>query len=152
MYKYETKSETSKDENKLLQLYSPGFNEDEEISLENKSLKDKVKEYENDNLHNDSNEGDKFIISIKSPAKLPTPTLPLFKPIDLSLFGVDFDVFAYAEKVGREHLMSHIFKSIMIYKDCISLLKTSYIDSFIEELRKGYTYEKGAFYHNVSIL
>lgn len=151
MYKYETKSENSKEENKLLQLYSPGFNEDEEISLENKSLKETVKEYEDDTLHDNPNEGDKFIISIKSPNKIPAMTLPLFKPIDLHSFGVEFDVFTYAEKIGREHLMSHIFKSIMIYKDCISLLKTSFIDSFIEELRKGYTQEKGAYYHNVSL-
>lgn len=73
------------------------------------------------------------------------------KLIEISEFGVNFDVFSYADKVGRVNLLRQVFLSSFNHKDLISMLKTSYLDDYIEELREGYTSEKGAFYHNVSI-
>lgn len=149
MYKYETRSQNSKEENRLLQLYSPDFDEEFEVKLnQSNSLKEVDKEYEEDNQI--SEEGNQFVIKIKEPIKS-SPTQTLVKPIQLSSFGVNFDVFSYAETVGRVNLMSSVFKSVMSYKDCYSLLKTSYVDNYVEGLRKGYTSEKGAFYHNVSL-
>jgi len=73
------------------------------------------------------------------------------KLIDISEFGVTFDVFSYADKVGRVNLLRQVFLSAFNYKDIISMFKTSYLDDYIEELRIGYTSEEGAFYHNVRI-
>ena len=145
MYKYDTKSQHSRDDNKFFQLYSQDFDEDEHKISNSSILKEDEREYDDESQL--SQESNQFVIEIKPPTS-GYSTKSLFTPIDLSTFGVNFDVFQYAEKVGRENLMSNVFKSVMSYKDCNNLLKSTYIDNFIEELRKGYTTEKDAFYHN----
>jgi hypothetical protein len=145
MYKYDTKSQNSKDDNKFFQLYCQDFDEDENKISNSSILKEDEREYDDESQL--SQERSQFVIQIKPPS-VTTSTLSLFKPIDISSFGVNFDVFEYAQRVGRENLMSNIFKSVLSYKECSNLLKSSYVDNFIEELRKGYTSEKDAFYHN----
>ena len=71
------------------------------------------------------------------------------KPLEISTFGVNFDVFSYSEKVGRRSLLNHIFYACISYNNCKSLLNIDFIDNFLEELRIGYTSEPSAFYHNV---
>ena len=64
------------------------------------------------------------------------------KLIDISEFGVNFDVFSYADKVGRVNMLRQVILSSFNYKDIISMLKTSYLDDYIEDLREGYTSER----------
>lgn len=73
----------------------------------------------------------------------------LIKPIDIKQFGVNFDVFSYASEVGRIFLLKQVSIAAFSYKEVYTILKTSYFDNYIEELRAGYTKEPFAYYHNV---
>lgn len=72
------------------------------------------------------------------------------KLVRLEDFGTEFDVFTYAEDIGRENLMYSICLSIFNYSGIFDLVKSSCFAAFVEELRKGYTLNKDAVYHNVS--
>ncbi len=74
-----------------------------------------------------------------------------FKFIDIKSFGVDFDVFAYSEHVGRNNMLRQIVLSAFTYRNMVHMLKSTYLEDYIEDLRLGYTLEQGSFYHNVSI-
>lgn len=73
----------------------------------------------------------------------------LIKPLDIKDFGVNFDVFSYAEEVGRIYLIKQVSIAAFNYREVYGLLKTSYFENYFEEIRKGYTQEEFAFYHNV---
>ncbi len=74
------------------------------------------------------------------------------KLINIKSFGVFFDVFSYADQFGRKNLLRQVMISSLQHKNILNLLKTSYLDDYIEDLRLGYTSEEGAFYHNVRII
>lgn len=77
---------------------------------------------------------------------------PNFTLINIEEFGVEFDVFSYAEKVGRLNMLKQVSISAFAYKGLMQLLKTEYLENYLEEIRQGYTSEEHAYYHNVSIL
>lgn len=146
MFKFEENSDTSKEQNMLFQLYSPDFEENtvQKLNSSEISIKD-------EDLERHDHEIENFKIEINSPIlsnTIDNNNMPL---IPLEKFGVYFDVFEYAENFSRENMLIQVFNSAMAYKDIYSLLKTSCVPSFIEELRIGYTSEVGAFYHNVSL-
>lgn len=74
----------------------------------------------------------------------------LIKPLDYNKFGVYFDVFGYADEVGRIFLLKQVTLAAFSYKEVYSFLKSSYLENYVEELRMGYTCESNAYYHNVS--
>jgi len=71
-------------------------------------------------------------------------------PLDPKRFGVRFDVFSYADEVGRIFMLKQVFQAAFSYKNIYNMLKTTYAENYIEELRIGYTKEPSAYYHNVS--
>ena len=71
------------------------------------------------------------------------------KLIDIRTFGVDFDVFAYSEQIGRFNMLRQVVLSAFSYRNIVHMLKSLYLEDYIEDLREGYNIEKGAFYHNV---
>lgn len=74
----------------------------------------------------------------------------LIKPLDYTKFGVYFDVFAYAEEIGRIFLLKQVTLAALSYKEVYSFLKSGNLENYIEELRLGYTSESNSYYHNVS--
>lgn len=72
--------------------------------------------------------------------------------IDIEQFGVNFDVFSYAEAHGRRSMYMNISNSALTYREVNKLLKTSYLHDHLEKLWEGYTTQPDAFYHNVTFL
>ena len=68
--------------------------------------------------------------------------------LSYKLFGVEFDVFKYSEEVGRINLLKNITIASFSYKNCNNRLNLTCFNNFIEEIKNGYTSEKGAIYHN----
>jgi hypothetical protein len=126
MYQYE--ASTSKDHLNFFMLYSTNIEEQQLFSRK-----------END-------EDDEMGVIKKSTKKFDKEQ----KFVDIKSFGVDFDVFAYSELVGRNNMLRLIVLSAFTYRNMIHLLKSTYLEDYIEDLRLGYTLEQGAFYHNVS--
>lgn len=128
MYNYDIQDDSFEDDsNKFFQLFSPNFDNE----MARPDLDDKVYP-ESPNL---------------KPRNRSTMMVTI-KLIPLDSFGPNFDVFSYAEQIGRENMMKQIVLSILGYKDMINLLKSNHLSNFVEELRIGYTSEKFAFYHN----
>lgn len=127
MYQYE--ESTSKDHLNFFMLYSTNI-EEQQLS----SRKD-----------NEDNE--EMGVIKKSTKKFDKSEL---KFIETKSFGVDFDVFAYSDLVGRSNMLRQVVLSAFTYRNMIHMLKSSYLEDYIEDLRLGYTLEQGAFYHNVS--
>jgi hypothetical protein len=167
MYKYEEFSEGSVEESKLFQLYSPDFDEDvKKTSIGEDIVEDTKEDLIDDDDIEDNIQDDKskhqstisnkpsallFKININKPPMKTTSFINSFiSPLKYESFGTDFDVFDYAEKVGRENVLKQIFKAAMTYKDVYTLLKSSHIENYLEELRIGYSSQPGAYYHNVS--
>jgi len=75
---------------------------------------------------------------------------PNFTLINIEEFGVEFDVFSYADKVGWLNMLKQVSLSAFAYKGLMKLLKIEYLENYIEEIRLGYTSEEHAYYHNVS--
>jgi hypothetical protein len=71
------------------------------------------------------------------------------KLIDLNTIGLEFDIFTYCEKVGRKVALRQVALSCFSYKGINSMLKESYFDNYIEEVRAGYS-SQFSYYHNVS--
>jgi len=72
------------------------------------------------------------------------------KPLNCKDFGVNFDVFSYADEVGRVFMLWQISLASFAYNDIYTMLNISYLENYIEELRLGYTSQPSAYYHNVS--
>lgn len=72
--------------------------------------------------------------------------------VKLEEIGTEFDVFSFADEVGRENMMYSICFSVFNYNGIFDLVKSTCFAGYIEELRKGYTLNKDAVYHNVSII
>lgn len=142
MFKFEENSDTSKEQNMLFQLYSPDFEENTVQKMNNSEL----------SINDDDLEEEKenFNIVINCPKTIKEEKVLPYIPLDS--FGVNFDVFEYAEKASREKMLYQVFNSCLSYKDISSLLKEDCIAPFIEELRLGYISEPGAYYHNVIYL
>lgn len=138
MYLYE--ESTDSEQSKLLKLYSPDF--DKEREKEKLSTKNIIT---NDQQQCQS---DNKISNFSSSQKL---TGKLIKPLDYNEFGVNFDVFKYSDDVGRIFLVKQVALAAFAYKDVYSLMKTSYIDNYLEEVRLGYTKETNSYYHNVRL-
>lgn len=157
MYKYEETTETSAEESKLFQFYSPDYEDQNTIKRdiieENEALETDLYELEKENNQSSKtiNSNMRLCINIKPPTKTSSFINTSIAPLKPEEFGPEFDVFDYAEKVGRENLLRQVFRASITYKDTFNLLKSSKIDNYIEELRKGYTSEKDAFYHNVCV-
>lgn len=155
MYKYENLSENSVEE-KFFQFFSPDYEEPIK-TIQDITEEDEALETDLNALEKESNEGNespqtnfKFNINIKPPTKLPRSITSFITPLKAEEFGPEFDVFDYAEKIGRENLLHQVFKVSINFKDVFNLLKSTKVDDYIEELRRGYISEKDAFYHNVS--
>lgn len=71
--------------------------------------------------------------------------------IGLKEFGVNFDVFSYSDKVGRNSMFANVAVIAFTYRDVNKLLKTTYLNDFLNKLWEGYTSESEAFYHNVTL-
>ena len=144
MYKYEEFKSNSDEEAKLLQLYSPDYEDvrEEEDDLVNDNLNSQNKT--NNNLMNSS-----FKINISSPFTNNKNTNSLVENIKYTEFGTHFDVFQIGDKYGREQLLNQVVRAAFSYKEVISYVKSTYLDDYVEELRKGYTEQPNAFYHNV---
>lgn len=133
MFKFEENEETTKEQNMLYQLYSTDF-EDNAFNQYDES---------ENNLTNN-------ITTIKMSGPSRQSSSQQFQALKLNQLGVYFDVFDYALKNGRENLLRQVFYVSFSYKNLLSLLTQPNLDRFIEELRKGYTSQPDAFYHNVN--
>lgn len=73
------------------------------------------------------------------------------KPLDCKEdFGVYFDVFSYANEVGRVFLLWQVTLASFAYKNIYNLLDILNLENYVEEVRIGYTSQPSAYYHNVS--
>lgn len=130
MFNYEPNlSSNSKEESRFLELFSPNFESD---------VKKEVEEPESEELNLTNHTRYQKSSTLISKSDL----------INLDNFGPYFDVFDYADTVGRENLMRQIVLSVFNFNQLIKLLKSSCLINFTESLRKGYSSEKFAYYHN----
>lgn len=138
MYRFEHKGEVDSEQHLFFSLYTTDYNTTYEkvVVLEGKS--------------DEPSKGLLYATTeILNPSKR---TVNLRKAVQISSFGVKFDVFSIADEIGKHNMFHSVANASFGYKDVYKILKTSYLDDFIEEIRKGYTSESEAFYHNVIIL
>lgn len=69
--------------------------------------------------------------------------------IEINKFGVNFDVFSYAETYGKRNMFMNITNSALTYRDVNKLLKNTYLNNYLEKIWEGYNSQSEAFYHNV---
>lgn len=151
MYNYEEFKSNSNEEAKLLQFYSPEY----EDIVEGDNLEN-VYIVENSNNINTSNKSSinntNFNINISSPIINNKNLLNTnIKKYSIEEFGTNFDVFNISNEIGRKNLLIQVTRAAFNYKDLIKYIKCSYLDNYIEEIRKGYSCNSNVFYHNVII-
>jgi len=78
-----------------------------------------------------------------------TQSLVNLKAAKFEEFGPEFDVFEYAEKIGRENLLFNVSYPIFHYKNINKFINFYKFPDFINQIRIGYTLPPDAFYHNV---
>lgn len=105
---------------------------------------DMIRNEENDYNNNNNSNSNNYNSNISNDSKFNKLSL-----LDVSKFGYDFDVFAYEEEVGKKYFFRQITVSALKFNNVIDLLKDSFLDNFIEELRVGYSCNPNAYYHNV---
>ena len=154
---------------KFLKIYSPDNDFEEDLkevrsnshdvfdSQKDTSMKTKNKDsakkmvgFNVDNVKENSedNQDELFKRKVKKQASIIMEN-KILKSLSYKEFGVNFDVFAYSEEIGRIFMLKQVFMASLAYRNVYNLIKTSYVDNFIEGLRLGYTKEITAYYHNV---
>lgn len=134
MYRFEHKGEIDSEQHLFFSLYTSDYNtSSEKIAI----------------LEGNLDEPSKSSLFATTEILNAKRVFNIRKAVYISSFGVRFDVFSTADEIGRHNMFHSIANASFGYKEVYKILKTSYLDDFIEELRKGYTSEADAFYHNV---